>query len=327
MRVLSLLAALTVLSLTAAGCSGARYADAPALPHAALDYGFPTQTTAVQTAAGPLRLAYAEQGAGERTLLLVHGLASNAGFWRYAAPRFADAGYRVVLLDLPGFGKSAKPVDFAYSMEAFADVVARFVEERGLGPVTYVGHSMGGQIGLTLALERPDLVEDLVLAAPAGIEPFAPGEGAWLGSALSVDGIVNASEDAVRRNVALNLYRWDDRYEWLVEERVRMAKAPEMRNFAYAVTESVQGMLAGPTTARLPEIAVPTLIVYGRYDGLIPNPYLHPGTPRAVFEAGAEAIPGAQLVEIDDAGHLLQVEQPEAFVDAVAAFLSRRAGA
>jgi len=314
MRALPLL----VLAASLAACSGARYAGAPPLPFRQLDYGMPTRTVDV----GP-RVAYLDTGGDGPVLLLVHGLASNAGFWRYATPRLAAAGYRVVAVDLPGFGKSEKSAAFPYTMRFQAETVARVIEALDLGPVTYVGHSMGGQIGITLALARPDLVQRLVLAAPAGVEAFDAGEGAWLGNALSVDGIVTASEDAVRRNLALNVQRWRPEWEWLVEERVRMAKDPEMRQFAYAVTQSVRGMLSGPTTHRLGDLRVPTLVVYGRYDGLIPNPYLHPGTPRAVFERGAAAIPGARLVEIDDAGHLLQIEQPEAFVDAVVGFVGR----
>ena len=65
-------------------------------------------------------------------------------------------------------------------------------------------------------------------------------------------------------------------------------------------------------------------MVYGQYDGLIPNPYLHPGTPRGVFGPGAEAIPDADLVEIPDAGHLLMIERPEAFTEAVLDYLRQR---
>ena len=315
MRVLLVL---TLFAVTLSACSGARYADAPPLAFADLDYGVQTYTVDV----GP-RVAYTDTGGDGHVMLLVHGLASNAGFWRNVIPRFAADGYRVVAVDLPGFGKSEKSAAFPYTMRFQAETVATLIERLDLGPVTYVGHSMGGQIGITLALGRPDLIREMVLVSPAGIEPFEPGESAWLANALSVNGIVNASEDAVRRNLAMNVTEWKSDYEWLVEERVRMAKSPEMRQFAYAVTQSIRGMLDGPTSDRLGEIRVPTHIVYGAADGLIPNPYLHPGTARAVFQRGAAAIPGATLTEVPGAGHLIQVERPEAFVDAVRAVLRR----
>lgn len=299
--------------LLLAACSGTRYASAPPLAFDALDYGFPTRTVDV----GP-EVAYVDVGQGPRTLVLVHGLASNAGFWRYAIPLLAER-YRVVALDLPGYGRSQK-APYPYSMSFYAGTVARVIEALDLQHVVYVGHSMGGQIGLTLALQQPDLLDALVLAAPAGFETFRPGEADWLRGALTVQGIREASEESIRRNLSMNFYRWSDRWEWMVEERARLARHPDFDRFGYAVVHSVSGMLDEPTGNRLGEVRVPALVVYGRYDGLIPNPYLHGGTPRSVFAPGAEAL-GARLVEIDDAGHLLQIEQPDAFVEAVRAFL------
>ncbi|MEP0549093.1 MAG: alpha/beta hydrolase [Rhodothermales bacterium] len=309
---------LAVLLATLAGCSGTRYADAPPLAFEAIDYGFD-----VSYALDDPRLAYIDVGEGDETILLVHGLASNAGFWRYTIQDLADAGYRVVAVDLPGFGKSAKGA-YPYDMTFYAETLARFIQALDLDPLVYVGHSMGGQVGITLALERPDLIDRLVLAAPAGVEAFDEGEGAWLANVLTEEGIANASEEAIRRNLALNVHHWNPKWEWLVEERARMAKSDEMDAFAYAVLRSVHGMIDEPTSDRLGEIAVPTLVVYGQYDGLIPNPYLHPGTPRGVFGPGAEAIPYADLVEIPDAGHLLMIERPEAFTGAVLDYLRQR---
>jgi len=312
---LSFLAVL-LATLDLAGCSGARYADAPPLAFDDIDYGFE-----VDYALDAPRLAYIDEGAGDATILLVHGLASNAGFWRYNIDALADAGYRVIAVDLPGYGKSSKGA-YPYDMTFYAETLARFIDALNLDPLVYVGHSMGGQIGLTLSLERPELIDRLVLAAPAGIEAFDEGEGAWLANVLTEEGIATVPEEAIRRNLAMNFHRWDaDRLEWMVQERARMAKSEEMDEFAYAVIRSVHGMIDEPTTPFLSEVSVPTLVVYGQYDGLIPNPYLHPGTPRGVFAEGVEAIPDAELVEIPDAGHLLQIERPEAFNEAVLEYL------
>jgi pimeloyl-ACP methyl ester carboxylesterase len=315
---------LTVLLIAGgllAGCSGVRYASAPPLAFQDIDYGFPTER-----ALEAPQIAYIDEGQGAQTILLVHGLASNAGFWRYSIPLLANAGYRVIAVDLPGFGKSDKGA-YPYDMTFYANTLSRFIRALDLGPVIYAGHSMGGQIGITLALEEPALIDQLVLVAPAGIEPFGPGESAWLANVLTVDGITNAPEEAIRANLALNFHRWDPEWEWMVEERARMARTPEMNKFSYAVLRSVHGMLDEPTTARLPEVTVPTLIVYGQYDRLIPNQYLHPGFPRDVFQAGADAIPDAELIEIPNAGHMIQIERPQEFVDAVLRYLGGPAAA
>ena len=126
-----------------------------------------------------------------------------------------------------------------------------------------------------------------------------------------IEGVKLANEEMIRRNLALNFFTWDDKYEWMVEERARMAKAKEFDDFAYAVVRSVHGMLDQPTTKKLDKITQPTLIIYGKQDGLIPNPYLHPGFPSDVFEGAAKKIPNCTLVEIPNAGHMVQIEQSE----------------
>jgi pimeloyl-ACP methyl ester carboxylesterase len=306
------------VSVGLTGCApGFRYTAAPPLPFDQLDYGFP-----VRSALDNPRVAFIDVGSGPRTLVLIHGLAANAGFWRDNIPELARH-HRVIAVDLPGYGRSQKDAAYPYTLSFFAATLARLVEELGVGAVNIVGHSMGGQIAMTLALQRPDLVESLVLVAPAGIEAFRPGEGEWLRNALTVPGIRLVPEDGIRRNLSLNFYSWNDRWEWMVEERARLAKAPDFDQFGYAVIRSVGAMLDEPTTPHLERIAQPTLIVYGRHDHLIPNPYLHGGRPADVFREGQRRIPRASLVEIPAAGHMVMIEQAERFNRAVLEFMGR----
>ena len=301
---------LVLLALVINACSGIKYADKEALPFNDIDYGFD-----VEYMEGDPSIAYIDEGSGEKTILLVHGLASNAGFWRYNIKALSNE-YRVIAIDLPGYGKSDKG-DYPYGMAYYAELLAGFIDQLSLDNVIYIGHSMGGQIGITLAINHPEAIEQLVLAAPAGIEKFDEGEGEWLANALTKEGIAKATEPQVRANLSINFYRWNPEYEWMVEERVRMAKTEEMKEFAYTVIESIQAMIDEPTSDMLYRISHPTTILYGKYDGLIPNRYLNPGFTDAVFEKGNQQIPNSSLVEIDDAGHMLMIEKAEAFNQAV----------
>lgn len=294
--------------------AGSGTGDVGALSFSQLDYGLPVQRALDD------QIAYVDVGEGPETLVLVHGLASNLGFWRYNIPELAER-YRVIAVDLPGYGRSAKSDDYPYTLSFFAETIRDLVAELGLGDVTLIGQSMGGQIAMLTAIQHPDVVDRLVLVDPAGIEAFTAEEGAALRSAYTVAGIRATPEDAIRRNLALNFHVWDDRLEWMVEERVGLARTDEFDQFAHAVVQSVGAMLDEPTAPRLDRIAQPTLIVYGQYDELIPNTYLHPGLPRDVFREGAERIPDATLVEIEDAGHLVMMERPVAFNSAVLAWL------
>ena len=289
------------------GCSGFRYLDSEPLEFQDIDYGFETHFMDLND----LTIAYIDEGNADETIILIHGLASNAGFWRYNISDLSE-DYRVIALDLPGYGKSDKG-DYPYGMAWYAEVISRFIEAQNLENVTYIGHSMGGQIGITLSLNHPESIDRLVLAAPAGIEAFSPGSGNWLRGVFTIEGIKNVPESAIRENLSLNFYRWNSKWEWMVEERTRMAKSEEMDEFAYTVIQSIGAMLDEPTTQKLSGISHKTLIIYGRYDRLIPNMYLNPGSPIDVFEFGHQQIPNSSLIQVDKAGHMLQIEKPDSF--------------
>lgn len=116
---------------------------------------------------GTLRLRSVQAGTGDTTLVLLHGYGEHLLTWRAVIEPLA-AQYTVLALDLPGFGASDKP-DRPYTLPWLASVVTEVIESRATGPVVLVGHSMGGAIAAQVALERPDLVDALVLIAPAGL--------------------------------------------------------------------------------------------------------------------------------------------------------------
>ena len=296
------------------GCSGFLYTNLPPVEFQDIDYGYPTKSVLSNPS-----ISYIDAGKGDKTILLVHGLASNAGFWRYAIAELSK-NYRVIAVDLPGYGKSGKGA-YPYSMTFYANQIKRFADELKLDKFILVGHSMGGQIGITFSLKYPERLEKLVLASPAGVEEFEQGEGDWLRSVMTKNGVKKTTEDVIRRNLANNFYSWNDKWEWMVEERVRMIKAKDFDEFCYTVVRSVNAMLDEPTFDKIKNISVPALIVYGKNDGLIPNPYLNPGFTSDVFNWGATQIPNCKIHEIEECGHMLQIEHPQEFSNAVLDFI------
>lgn len=296
------------------GCSGSLYTNLPPVEFQDIDYGYRTKSVLNNPS-----ISFIDTGSGDKTILLAHGLASNAGFWRYVIPELSK-NYRVIALDLPGYGKSQKGA-YPYSMTFYADQIKRLADKLKLDKFILVGHSMGGQIGTTFALKYPDRLEKLVLASPAGVEEFEKRESDWLRSVISKAGIKKTTEEDIRRNLAMNFYLWSDKWEWMVEERVRIIKAKDFDEFAYTVVRSVNAMLDEPTFDKIKNISVPTLIIYGKYDRLIPNPYLNPGLTSNLFQWGAKQIPNCKIYEIDNSGHMLQIEKPEEFSKAVLDFI------
>jgi pimeloyl-ACP methyl ester carboxylesterase len=256
-------------------------------------------------------LAVVDRGEGA-PLVFVHGLGSNLSLWRGALDAFDDT-HRVVALDLPGFGLSDKK-NVPGTMSFYADAVASTMEALEIDEATVVGVSMGGQVALTLALEQPERLRDLVLVSPAGIETFTDQEAQTMKSMTTAEGIANTPDEQVRKNVAANFASWSDDYAWLIEQRDSLRQRDDFMDYARANAASVSGMLDAPVRDRLEEIEIRTLVLFGAGDKLIPNPFLHPNqTTASVAEEAREALPNATVELVDDAGHLLMLEQPAVF--------------
>jgi len=267
-------------------------------------------------------IAFVDRGSGP-PLLFLHGLGSNLSLWRETLDAFDDS-HRVLALDLPGFGLSDKD-DVPGTMSFFADVVTGFLDERGIDAVTVVGVSMGGQVGLTLALEAPERVRRLALVSPAGVEPFTPEEAAALKDATTAEGIINTSDEQVQKNTALNFADWSEEYAWLIEQRHALSEREDFEAYARANVRSVAGMLEGDVGGRLGEIDVPTLVLFGAGDKLIPNQALHEDMTTADVAARArEKLPTARVELVDNAGHLLMIERPAHFREKLRPFLNSR---
>jgi pimeloyl-ACP methyl ester carboxylesterase len=297
---------LSLLLVSFIACSsGYRYLNSPALSFQNVDYGYDVNYFEQLP-----KIAFIETGNlnAKKTLVLIHGLASNAGYFREIIPLVSNE-FRVIVVDLPGYGKSEKG-DFPYGIKWYAEQVRKLIKHLELKNVYLSGHSMGGQIAITYALNWPDELNKLILLSPAGVEPFLPGEGKWLSNVITMTSIIKATDEQIRVNLARNFYEWNDTYEWMVEERVRLAKSKdEFKEFAYTVDRCVDAMIDEPTTASLGKLTVPVSIIYGKHDGLIPNPYLHPGFTSEVFAKVKDVLPNVNLIEIPKAGHMLILEQ------------------
>lgn len=313
-----------LLLLGLLGCQSAKlYHAEPVMQFKDIPYPFPMESATVN---GALVSYYDSKGTG-MPIVLIHGLASNAGFWRYNLDELRQRGFRVIALDLPGYGKSGKAYSTPYSMQFFAETVRALLQHLGIEKAVWVGHSMGGQIALTAALLFPHAIEKMVLLSPAGFEAFKEGEGNWLRNSVTPDFIKKTPQERIRANIVANFYNWDDKWEWMVEERTRLVGAEEFDRFAYAVWKSVGAMLDGYVWDKLHTIAIPTLVIAGENDNLIPNPFLHGGRTRDVMEQGVAAMKNAKLIMVPECGHMIQMEKSEVVNQAIAAFVGTASAA
>jgi pimeloyl-ACP methyl ester carboxylesterase len=295
----------------------------PTTGKAFAELAYPEPVAAVRTVqVGSVRVAYTEHGQGESALVLVHGLGSYLPAWKDNVAALAR-DHRVIAIDLPGYGKSSKRNDYAYSMEFFATVVQGVIDELDLWQPVIVGHSMGGQIALTHALRHPGKARALVLTSPAGLETFEDGEAQWLADAVTDDFTCKATPEAIYARHIQNFHRMPRGAHFMAHDRVAVIGGPDFPQYCRAVSRSVRAMLDEPVYARLPEVDVPVLVVFGRYDQLIPNPFLHGGSTERLAEKTVPRLPKGELVMLPSAGHMAQMEQADAWNRAVLEFLRK----
>ncbi|HEV3095240.1 MAG TPA: alpha/beta hydrolase [Solirubrobacteraceae bacterium] len=252
-------------------------------------------------------------------IVFVHGLSGSWPNWLEQLPVFAR-DHRVIAMDLPGFGHSPMPTE-TITISLYARVLDSLLETLQVSAATLVGNSMGGFVSTELAIAFPQRVERLVLVSAAGIstyrhsrverlEPYlrrvAPMLAAYTGwTAARSDWM---SRRAGLRNLSLGFVtRHPSRLPApLAAEQIRGAGKP-------GFMQALRANIDYPIRERLPEIACPTLIVWGEEDKVIPV------SDASVFE---ELIPGSRKVIFENTGHMAMLERPGAFNGLLAGFIA-----
>jgi pimeloyl-ACP methyl ester carboxylesterase len=254
-----------------------------------------------------LVLAYDSAGDG-RPLLLLHGYPLSRRIWQPQLEPLADAA-TVVAPDLRGHGDSDAP-EGPYSIDQLAEDAIALLDSLNLAqPAVVAGLSMGGYVALALYRRYPSRVAGLILAATkAGADSPEAQANREKSAALAREKGVDAIADAMLpKMLAPGTYAANPGL--VGEVRGIMAATP-----LEGVVGDLLGMKVRPdSTALLPEITRPVLVIHGADDQLI---------PAREAEATYAALPNARLVLIPNAGHLLNLEQPEAFNAEVRTFLS-----
>ena len=256
---------------------------------------------------------------GGSPLLLLHGVGDNAFDWQWVMPTLAHT-YQVYALDLPGSGGSAKPLP-DYSPTFFARFATAFLDALGVERAAVVGNSLGGLVGLRLALSDPERVAALGLVSSGGLgrevtyalrSLALPGYGklavAWSKRRPG------ALQRALGRSALLFARPWRVPREW-IKEQYRLARLPGFLEAQLATLRAQVGLRGQREVLvdRLSHLKVPTLVVWGARDRVLP------------YSQGQEAaarLPEGSLELVPDCGHAPHVEQPERFASGLGEFLS-----
>jgi pimeloyl-ACP methyl ester carboxylesterase len=258
-------------------------------------------------------------GAGE-TFILLHGYGASSFSWRNWIPPLAARGH-VVLVDLKGFGRAPRPDDDRYGPSDQAALVHRLVVERDLRDVTLVGHSLGGGVALITALrvldEEPERLRSLVIVSGAAylqrMPPFvALARRPRLSGALLR---LLGPRFIVREVLRSCVYDVTTVTREQVEGYAAPLRAPHAARGLIRTALCIVPADLDALSARYREIAVPTLLLWGRYDRVVPL-----GIGRRL----ARALPNADLVVLEACGHVPAEERPRASVRILEEFLDGR---
>jgi len=291
---------------------------------------FPSFESRTATVGG-INIHYVCGGSGP-PLVLVHGLGSSAAVEFYYNLEPLAAHHRVLAIDLPGFGKSDKPM-LKYTIDLFVKAVRDLMACEGLERAAVMGVSMGGRVALGLALDSPQLVERLVLVDALGVGPprrvlayrilltRGLGELTLRGTARALRQMNPAT---IRRFWGWYLRRPSRMETTWSDERIAnhgtLLSSPEYRAAYLSALRSIAGMtqLRGGVGVedRLSELRMPTLLIWGRHDHIFPASHA---------ESAKDKLPRGKVVIFDDSGHTPQMEEPERFNRLVLDFLTEPA--
>jgi pimeloyl-ACP methyl ester carboxylesterase len=259
------------------------------------------------------RVNYVEMGEGP-PVVLIHGLSGCWQNWLENVPHLAR-NHRVIAIDLAGFGDSELPQE-EISIPGYGRFVDAFLGEIGIERAALVGNSMGGFIAAEVAISHPSRVEKLVLVSAAGLMRFGNRRQAMVDRAArlfhpAATAVVARREYLVkrpklRRRILYGIVRYPERIEpELVYEVASGAGKPGFLDALAAIANY-------DFRDRLPAVSVPTLIVWGRNDWIVPV--------SGAYEY-ERMIPGARRVIFEETGHLPMLERPARFNQLVEEFL------
>jgi pimeloyl-ACP methyl ester carboxylesterase len=266
------------------------------------------------------RLAYKESDGDGPTILLVHGITNSSETWAPVTERLAERGRHVIAVDLPGHGNSERQRG-DHSLGAHASVLRDFLSALEVDSATVVGHSLGGGVVMQFSYQFPEMIDRLVLVNSGGLgrEVNIAIRAATLPLAEQVIGI-GASEPVTNTlgSIGKALGRVGIKIggDFGIAMHGMASLSDRERREAFVRTArsviSPRGQRVSATDKLYLAADVPTLLIHGDHDGVIPC---------AHSRAAAELMPGSRLEIFEKSGHFPQCDEPNRFVAVLADFI------
>jgi len=295
-------------------------------------YPYPVHYFPVTLEDRSLQMAYMDvppSGSGNgRTALLLHGRNFGGYYWEPTIRFLSEAGYRVVVPDQVGFGKSSKP-DLALSFHGAADQTRQLLDHLAVGKATIVAHSMGSMLGVRFSLMYPDRTEKLVLEGPIGLEdyrlkvPYAPHDEL----AREARAMTREATDKFFRGYFAH---WKPDYQVFANVAWGWNAGPDADLMARVASHTYQMAYEQPVVYEFPRLRTPVLLVAGNRDrSAIGRNRVSPevretmGRFIELVPATVAAMPDARGEILDNVGHIPHLEATDRFHAELQRFLQQ----
>ncbi len=264
-----------------------------------------------------------------KSIVLLHGKNFNGAYWRTTIERLANEGFRVIVPDQIGFGKSSKPDHFHYTFHQLAQNTRTLLDSLHISKTAVLGHSMGGMLAVRFALMYPETTEKLILENPIGLEdwklkvPYKPVEW-WYENELK------KSYETIREYQLKNYYdnTWKPEYDQWVNLLAGWTLNSDYKTIAWNAALTYDMIFTQPVVYEFKNIIAPTLIIIGTRDRTaLGKPLVSPeirktmGLYDKLGKKTQEVISNAQLVELENIGHLPHIESFDGFINPLIVFL------
>lgn len=296
-------------------------------------YPFPVSTKEFDIQGQKLTMAYMDvqpEKPNGKTIMLLHGKNFCGAYWEQTATDLSKEGYRVIIPDQIGFGKSSKPTNIQYTFQLLAQNTKAILDDLKITKLTVLGHSMGGMVAARFSLMYPGMVEKLVLENPIGLEDWK----LWV-PYQSVDnwhaGELKQDYESLKNYQIVSYYHNTWTYEY--NKWLNIPAGWEMNKDIYPTIAKNAALtydmiFTQPVCYEFQNLKMPVLLIIGQLDRTALGKAKAPievqsklGNYPVLGRQTAKKIPNAKLVEIDGVGHLPHIEEYKLFIKPLKEFL------
>lgn len=295
-------------------------------------YPYPVSTLPLHMQKQDLKMAYMDvkpENYNGKNIVLIHGKNFNGAYWKTTIKALSKEGFRVIVPDQIGFGKSTKPDHFYYTFQQLAQNTKTLLDTLHIKKTAILGHSMGGMLATRFALMYPETTEKLILENPIGLEdwklkvPYKPTE--WW-----YDNELKKNYQDIKKYQLVSYYdnKWKPEYDQWVNLLAGWTLNSDYETIAWNAALTYNMIFTQPVVYEFKNISSPTLLIIGTRDRTALGKPLVSDEVRKTMGLYSELgkrtqkeIPNSQLVELENVGHLPHIEKFDKFINPLLTFL------